>query len=108
MAQTQVRGSQILNASIQRQDLDTTTVGQAVATKLIQGTNITLSSTGADSGTGDVTINCPTGGTGPAGPQGVRGSQWFNGTGAPPTPVPGSLPGDYYLDNSSGDVWAIT
>jgi hypothetical protein len=57
MSITAIRGKQVLDGTIQRADLDTTTVGQAVAAKLIQGTNITLSSTGADSGTGDVTIN---------------------------------------------------
>lgn len=56
MAQTTIRGAQILNSTIQRQDLDTTTVGQAVVAKILQGSNVTLSSTGGDSGTGDVTI----------------------------------------------------
>jgi len=59
MAQTMVRGSQVLDHTIQRVDLDVTTVGNAVITKLIQGSNITLSSTGADAGTGDVTISAP-------------------------------------------------
>jgi hypothetical protein len=67
MATTTVRGGQITNATIQRQDLDTSTVGQAVVAKILQGTNVTLSSTGGDSGTGDVTISVPTGGQGPAG-----------------------------------------
>jgi hypothetical protein len=61
MSQTNIRGSQILNATVQRQDLDTSTVGQSVVTKIVQGSNVTLSSTGADSGTGDVTINVATG-----------------------------------------------
>jgi hypothetical protein len=52
-----------------RGNLDTTTVGSAVITKAIGGTAITLSSTGADAGTGDVTFNVGTvpvanGGTG--------------------------------------------
>jgi len=59
MAQTVIRGSQILNNTVQRQDMDTATVGQAVVTKLVQGSGITLSSTGADSGTGDVTVSSP-------------------------------------------------
>jgi len=63
MSQTQVRGTQILNTSIQRQDLDTVTAGQAVTTKIIQGAGISLSSTGADSGTGDVTITAVDPGT---------------------------------------------
>lgn len=45
-----------MDGSIQRADLDVSTVGKAVVAKLIQGTGIALSSTGADSGTGDVTI----------------------------------------------------
>jgi hypothetical protein len=67
MPPTVIRGKQVLDGSIQRADLDTSTVGQALVTKLVQGTNVTLSSTGADSGTGDVTINVPGGGAGPAG-----------------------------------------
>jgi hypothetical protein len=67
MAQTGISGKQVKDSSIQRVDLDTTTVGQAVVAKLVQGTNVTLSSTGADSGTGDVTISVPEGGIGPAG-----------------------------------------
>jgi hypothetical protein len=67
MPQTVIRGTQILNNTVQRQDLDTSTVGQALVTKIVQGTNVTLSSTGADSGTGDVTISVPGGGAGPAG-----------------------------------------
>lgn len=57
MARTEVTGVQIKDGQVKRSDLDTTTPGQAVITKLIAGTNISLSSTGVDSGTGDVTIN---------------------------------------------------
>src|SRR5262245_3203331 len=56
MPPTVIRGGQVLDGSVQRVDLDTTTVGQAVVRKIVQGSGITLSSTGADSGTGDVTI----------------------------------------------------
>jgi hypothetical protein len=57
MPKTVIRGAQVLDGSIQRADLDVSTVGQAVVAKLVQGTNVTLSSTGADSGTGDVTVS---------------------------------------------------
>jgi len=57
MPQTGISGAQVKDNTIQRVDLDTTTVGQAVAAKLVQGSGITLYSTGADSGTGDVTIS---------------------------------------------------
>jgi hypothetical protein len=60
MAATSIRGQQVLDGTIQRHDLDVSTVGQAVVAKLIQGTNVILSSTGGDAGTGDVTISAPT------------------------------------------------
>lgn len=56
MAQTQVRGTQVLNQSIGRDDVVTAVSGQAVVAKIVQGVGISLSSTGADSGTGDVTV----------------------------------------------------
>lgn len=60
MAQTLIRGAQVLNGSIQRVDLDTTTTGLAVVTKIVAGTNVSISSSGIDPGTGDVTINVST------------------------------------------------
>jgi len=57
MATTQVRGKQVLDQTIQRDDLDVGTVGQSVIRKVVQGTGVTMSATGADAGTGDVTIN---------------------------------------------------
>jgi hypothetical protein len=74
MAITTIRGTQVLNGTIQRADLDVSTVGQAVVAKLIQGTNVTLSSTGGDAGTGDVTVSVPGGGIGPTGPPGLTGA----------------------------------
>lgn len=56
MARTQVRASQLLDGSLQRVDVDTTTPGQALVTRLIAGSGIEFTSTGVDSGTGDVTI----------------------------------------------------
>lgn len=52
-----IKGEQIKDGTVCRIDLNTTTIGQAVITRIIQGQGITISSTGADSGTGDVTIN---------------------------------------------------
>lgn len=57
MARTEVRGGQIKDTSVSRADLDTSTIGEAVVRRIIAGTNITLGSTGADTGTGDVTVN---------------------------------------------------
>lgn len=57
MAVTGLRGRQILDDSVVRGDLNTTTAGDAVIRKIIAGTGVSISSTGVDAGTGDVTIN---------------------------------------------------
>ncbi len=66
-----------------------------------QGTQGPTGATGATGATG------PTGPTGASGSTGVRGSQWSVGTGAPGT-VTGSLPGDQYLDQASGNVYTLS
>jgi len=53
---TNVRSSQIEDGGVIRDDLNTATAGKAVIRKAVEGTGVTLSSTGADAGTGDVTI----------------------------------------------------
>lgn len=78
MAQTQLRGTQVLDGSVQRSDMDVSTAGEAVIRKIIAGTNITISSTGVDAGTGDVTINAA-GGSGS--PGGTTGQIQYNNAG---------------------------
>lgn len=57
MSTTLVRKSQIRPLNITRSDINTTTSGSALITKIIAGTGLTLSSsTGVNPGTGDVTI----------------------------------------------------
>lgn len=67
MAITGVRGRQILDGSVGRADLNTTVTGDAVIRKLIQSTGLSISSTGVDAGTGDVTITLATSGVGAGG-----------------------------------------
>lgn len=57
MARTQVRSQQIGDGDVTRDDLNVTDSGKAVVRKIVQGDGITISSTGADSGTGDVEIS---------------------------------------------------
>ena len=66
MARTQLSGSQVTDGSIQRSDLDVVTAGSAVIRKAIAGVGISLTSTGPDAGTGDVTITA-TGASGGSG-----------------------------------------
>jgi len=35
------------------------------------------------------------------------GTQWFNGSGPPPLTISGANPGDYYLDNLSGNFYVL-
>lgn len=56
MPKTEVRGSQIRDTTIGRADLNVATPGLAVITKIVEGPGISISYTGADVGTGDVTI----------------------------------------------------
>lgn len=59
MARTQLNlGEQGANGTVVRADMNTTTAGSAVITKIINGNTgtATITSTGVDSGTGDVTF----------------------------------------------------
>lgn len=60
MANTTIRGQQIKDGDVTRADLNTATSGSAVIRKIVAGTNVSLTSTGADAGTGDVTIDVST------------------------------------------------
>ena len=57
MTRTEIKSSQIKDQEIKRADLNDSTSGQAVIKKVIAGNGVSLSSTGADAGTGDVTIS---------------------------------------------------
>ena len=73
MPRTQVPGTQVTDGTIttadiadftvRRADLHTTTAGEAVIAKAVAGAGIELTSTGADPGTGDVTIKADVDGT---------------------------------------------
>lgn len=58
-----IDSADIKDGDVGRDDLNTTVAGQAVVTKLIAGTGISLGETGVDSGTGDVTITATGGAT---------------------------------------------
>lgn len=64
MAVTNIRGQQVKDGDIGREDLNINTAGRAVTRRIIAGTGVTISSTGTDTGTGDVTINATGGGGG--------------------------------------------
>lgn len=57
MSKSQLKGEQILDGSIKKDDLNITETGKAVIIKVKAGNNISLDSTGVDAGTGEVTIH---------------------------------------------------
>jgi hypothetical protein len=60
MARTQITGTLIENSSVGRSDINTTTSGEALITKVLVNSPLTMSSTGANTGTGDVTLGLST------------------------------------------------
>jgi hypothetical protein len=62
-------------------------------------------------GTGPTGPTGPQGPTGPIGPQGIQGipgENWFSGSGVPSGTLAGSIVGDWYLDNATGDFYEKT
>ena len=106
MPVTGLRGRQILDGDVVRADLNITTEGSAVIRRIIAGTNISITSTGVDSGTGDVTISAT--GTGLNGTGFVRMAgttvSYITGTSAQFVKADGSLDSSSYFAN--GDYYA--
>ena len=57
MARTQQESIDILDGAIKRSDTNSTETGEAICEKVLPGVGVGISSTGVDSGTGDVTVN---------------------------------------------------
>ena len=60
MPRTQIGTTLIEDGSVRRVDINTTLAGSALITKVLVNSPLTLSSTGVDSGTGDVTLGLNT------------------------------------------------
>jgi hypothetical protein len=60
MPRTQIGTTLIEDGSVRRVDINTTLTGSALITKLLVNSPLTISSTGVDSGTGDVTLSLST------------------------------------------------
>lgn len=80
MSETKVRGSQLKDETVGRDQLNQSTPGQAVVRKIIAGAGIEIISTGVDDGTGDVTIISTGAGTSGIGSAGTSGSSGTSGT----------------------------
>lgn len=60
MARTQIGTSLIQDGSVRRSDINVTTSGEALITKVLVNSPLTISSTGVNAGTGDVTLGLNT------------------------------------------------
>jgi hypothetical protein len=60
MPRTQIGTTLIENGSVRRSDMNITTSGEAVITKVLVNSPLTISSTGVNPGTGDVTLSLNT------------------------------------------------
>lgn len=60
MARTQISGRFIEDQSVERADINTSTTGKSLITKVLVNSPLTINSTGVDSGTGDVTLGLNT------------------------------------------------
>jgi len=87
MARTSVGSREVRDGSVARDDLDTGTSGQSVITKILPGSDVSIAWTGADPGTGDVTVNF-TGGAATAIPLDVYElADWYGGQQITSTPI---------------------
>lgn len=111
MPVTGLRGRQVLDGDITRSDINTSTAGSALIARIIAGTNISITSTGADSGTGDVTINA-TGGSSLNGTGFVRMSgttaSYITGTSSQFVKADGSLDSSVYLTSLTDTLATVT
>lgn len=57
MPRQEFTGYQVKDGTIYREDLNTTITGKAIVRRILPGSGVSLLSTGADQGTGDVTIS---------------------------------------------------
>ena len=112
MPVTGLRGRQILDGDVVRADLNTTTAGSAVITRIIAGTNISITSTGVDAGTGDVTINATGGGSSLNGTGFVRmngtTASYITGTSSQFVKADGSLDSSVYLTSLTDTLATVT
>lgn len=71
-----------------------------------QGIQGITGATGPIGATGDTGPQGETGPQGDTGATGLRGKHWFSGEG-PPDEIEGSLPGDFYLDTLTGQIYEL-
>lgn len=112
MARTTIGTAEVRDQSVARDDLDTQTSGQAVISKVLAGTGISLSWTGADPGTGDVTISNAGGVSGPVPLDYYELADWYGGQQITATPITLNFDGPRYPNanfaNAGGELEFLT
>lgn len=112
MGRTSIGTREVRDQSVARDDLDTQTAGEAVISKVLAGTGISLSWTGADPGTGDVTINNAGGVSGPVPLDYYELADWYGGQQITATPITLDFDGPRYPNanfaNAGGELEFLT
>lgn len=81
------------------------TVSVGTTTTGAPGTNAAVTNTGT-AGAAVFNFTIPRGDKGDAGNDGENGTKWFTGSGVPGS-IPGSSPGDFYLDSVDGTYYVL-
>ena len=108
MSRTSIGTREVRDGSVARSDVNITSSGESLITKVIAGTDVGLTWTGADPGTGDVTINF-TGGAATAIPlESYELADWYGGQQLTATPITINLDGPRYTNskfsNNNGEL----
>lgn len=87
MGRTSVGTREVRDGTVRREDMDITTPGQSTITKIVAGSDVSLAWTGADPGTGDVTVSF-VGGASTAIPlESYELADWYGGQNLSATPI---------------------
>ena len=108
MGRTSVGTREVRDGSVSRSDIDTSTNGESLITKIVAGADVSLSWTGADQGTGDVTVSF-TGGAATSIPlDSYELGDWYGGQTINATPITVDLDGPRFTSskysNSAGEL----
>jgi len=104
MGRTSIGTREVRDGSVARDDVNISTAGQSLITKIVAGSDVSLSWTGADPGTGDVTVNF-VGGASTAIPLEVYElADWYGGQQITATPITLDFDGPRYSNTKFTNV----
>jgi len=104
MSRTSIGTREVRDGSVARSDVDISTSGESLITKVVAGSDVSLTWTGADPGTGDVTVSF-VGGSSTAIPLDVYElADWYGGQQITATPITLDFDGPRYPNANYANV----